>query len=358
MCAIYFVFFGGCKKENLYYFPDEMAAYLGLDDQQKEKILPKLVDIQRELIDFYKKWTSILRKQGMALIAPPDSALEASRQKVREDIRQRSESLLPLLRLPQQEKLASIGFPELNLNEFMKSRRNIEMERWKNLKGDVRLNPSQFLSEKDITAAAFQELWDSRTIVIGKSFFGGSKLGSTSNEFPLIVWATLMDPVLTKTEKQWRERQKKEKPDSVVSDTLSGDKSFFQVRLALTTYFHESYLDLTKWIVYLETDDGTKIEPIRFMQQKQAWITEKPDPFSHIAMFSDSDSTPETMTMQENTGIEMSRNRRTFYTLFFPQKYSGTELITSNRRQLKLIFLNEVRGNEKGEGSWKFEWQP
>lgn len=352
----------GCGTEGgYYYFPEYFADYLGLSEPQREEVLPVLEDVQGEMITFFKEWMPVLRERERAPIIASDSSLDSARTIMWELMRAKGGEIMPHLTPQQQDKFSRVELPDLNLRELFQVQRSRELIASKDLKGSRTINPAQAIEKSNLNEVSLERLRESRTICIGFQRMSGNRLGSVSRGFPLFIQATIVDPALAGAEKLVSGQS------ASVAPMNSGDANNFQVNLSLSTGYHESYLDLKRWIVYLETGGGTKIEPEEITKRNEPYIREAPNPFRQVFMNANEDipmirsEGPGPVNMVQGDmnagerGMPAFSMQRAYYTLAFPRQYEGKNLLDRDGGELKLIFLNEINGDERGEGSWEFE---
>ncbi|MFC1724377.1 hypothetical protein ACFL4T_02030 [candidate division KSB1 bacterium] len=105
----------------------------------------------------------------------------------------------------------------------------------------------------------FKDEWIKRSIRIGgtrSSNFGRSLFMGTPTFIPVIITATLLDKNLQSylSEKNFYEF---ENPENIY------------IFISVGTYYHESYLDLSRWIIFLENEKEERSEYINFSEKKE-----------------------------------------------------------------------------------------
>ena len=348
-----------CGTEGgYYYFPEHFADYLGLSEEQRGTVLPKLNEIQEEMIVFFREWMPTLRERERAPIIASDSSLASAKTKIWQFMREKGTEIMPHLSPQQQSKFSGVGLPDLELRELFRVQRTRELLNSREMKGSRTVDTAMKIDGGELNEVKLEQLRDSRTISIGFQRMSGNRVGDVSRGFPLFVQATLMDPALTEAEKLMHVNK-----DSSAYAVSGGDDALI-VNLSLSTNYHESYLDLKRWIVYLETGSGMKVEPEKVIKRNESYLSEAPNPFRRI--FSNDDFTaaseaPDATPIQGG-GMGTERGmmsgfsmQRAYYTLLFPRRYEGKILAGGAREELKLIFLNEISGDERAAGSWKLE---
>ena len=343
----------GCEKEGLYYYPEDFAKYLDLDSGQREEVMPKLNEIQDKMIAFYEKWYGSLGRQGIAPVIRPDSLMNNARLEVREFIHAKANEILPLLNPKQQEKLSSVRIPELGIREILTARRDREMVKAKEFSGFKKIALSDKLTMEPVTDRTYNELLESRTIIVGNRRFSRSSLGKVSRGFPIIIRATIFDDGFKKVYDEWNTLQNN--GSTIAAAETGEDENDFQIKITLSTYFHESYLNIERWIVFLETGSGIKIEPLRIEKDNDPFIPVEEDPYENFSMDPQQWTRPDTTHTQRRSPRDQFRAIQEHYTLYFPSKYEEESLIGVGHGGLNLIFLDEINGEDKAEGGWKFE---
>lgn len=348
------ILIGGCEKKGLYYYPEDFANYLELNSDQREEVLPKLIEIQDKIIVFYEKWYGSLGRQGLTPIIRPDSLLNNAKLQVREFIHTKANEILPLLSPKQQEKLSSVRIPELGIREILTARRDREMVKAKEFSGFKKIALSEKATIEPITEGTYNEILESRTIIIGNRRFNRSSLGKVTRGFPLVIRATIFDDGFKKVYNKWNNLQNS--GSTTVAAETGEDENNLQIKITLSTYYHESYLNIERWIVFLETGSGIKIEPLRIEKNDEPFIPVEDDPYESFSMdprqWTGTDTTHNTTRRSPR---DQFRAQQAHYTLYFPSEYEEESLIGIRRGDLNLIFLDEINGEDKAEGGWKFE---
>jgi len=69
--------------------------------------------------------------------------------------------------------------------------------------------------------------------------------------------------------------------------------------------------------------------------------------------WADSDTTsfmPGPMGFGMGFGMQM---KHAYYTIYFPNTYDGQTLLSPEQQSIRLVFLDEIDGDERGEGTWE-----
>jgi hypothetical protein len=200
--------------------------------------------------------------------------------------------------------------------------------------------------------AAYLEARTKRTIVLsagrGESprfMLPGSPGRMRGGDFPLMVTATLMDDRVVKagflfyetalgmTSEEAAEFQRKYR-------TTHETDQYFLIEASLQTAMAENYLDLDRWTIFIEDDEGSQNIPAR--------ITELPVSSQVMA------GSVEDPVRKRPMPVEWTRHRKTVL-LYFPRKdYYGKPLLPENLKTLTLVFLLEKGGRGRGQGTWVF----
>jgi len=201
----------------------------------------------------------------------------------------------------------------------------------------------------------FESLWEQRTISISMNFSGSGFPFSGSNSarysggaFPIRVRATLMDSTLINhgietfgnladmsddEVKNFQERYYENHPVN----------EYVFVWAEISTRYHESYLDMDRWIFYLEDEEGQQFEPSRVVEVDTR-----------------QESSPAT-TMQPNIGMNpslqfsrlMENNPAKIVEFYFPKtSFYGEKLLGGDNKKLILGAVNREDMDERAGGTW------
>ena len=210
--------------------------------------------------------------------------------------------------------------------------------------------PSAPLNLSDESETAFREVKSKYTVIVESK---GGRLtmlpGSPDpirGRFPLLIMATLMDSSVIRA--GWRFYQdiagmSSEEAESFRQSYRNRHKTeeYILVEARIRTTAAENYLDFSRYTIYLEDDRGNQVMPAEFEEM----------PVSTIHM--------------EGTVGNPSDRRRSFYMnvtnrmknvfLYFPRNdYYGNPTIRDDMEYLKLVFLLDVGGMARAEGTWIF----
>jgi hypothetical protein len=210
------------------------------------------------------------------------------------------------------------------------------------------------------TGASFEALWEKWTIHLGGmsrgggpwssgnpfSMSGGRNRGDGGGEFPIQITATLMDSSLIEAGLLHYADLLKMTPE----EQQTYRDNYFQrydvenhllIWADLSTSWTELYLDLDRWIVFIEDDAGN--------QHELEKVIEGPD-----------SSPPETTDSLTGLSPAVKFRRMVFHEkrlmLCFPKRdFSGTPVLSEEVRSLKLVFQQSDDRNTKSEGVWVFK---
>lgn len=193
----------------------------------------------------------------------------------------------------------------------------------------------------------FSETWNNNTVIIGS--FGAGRgpsgggmmippFGGRRSILPVSLRATFLDNSL----KDYLEKNNYHKFEN------SEDIYIF---ISISTNLHNSYLNLDKWIIYLENTKLEKAEISQYFEKENPPETKdklekfntKFREFSRFAFLPDIPR-----RMQVNT-FRLSF-RRKFYILSFKNN-----IFQNNPKYIKLVLLEEIGSNIKDEGRWYFK---
>lgn len=346
-----------CKGDpGFYYNAEKMAEYLELTKEQREIISPKLLIIQEEVFGFFENWGKRFKGPYTTDSDEERKAFDEDRKAIIKKINETINEISNLLNITQKEKLHKIQIPELSFDEAKSIMMENIKEEEKKENPIVKVFPT--LTKKDIPKdiPPLSKLIDSWTITFGTrkqtsgGFFtgiGGEGAQGTTG-FPLKIEATLLDPLISVAQKMENFKSSENSDDSVLSYYENAQKDTIEIRLSITTLYHESYLDLKNWIIYLENDKIEQFEPLKIEQQEKPLLSS-----SRIfpLMKRPSQQTPPDKNLRRALGEPI---KSAYFSLFFKNKSKDRPIITEDTQFLKLVFLKEIGKNERAEGRWVF----
>jgi len=214
------------------------------------------------------------------------------------------------------------------------------------------------LDSKGPIEESFPSLWEKRTVYLGTGAGGRSPLrfinpramtggpGGGISEFPLRIAATLMDSFLIEaglehyadlvemTPEEWAEFRRAYFQRYDVENHLL-------IWCELQTSWTELYLDLDRWIIFIEDDAVNQYEPVQ--------ILEEPQPIRQTVM----DRLPEFQPQQRGPRWEV--HRKTLMLCFPKRDFYENPILSEKVRFLKLVFQQSDDEKTRAEGTWVFK---
>jgi len=357
--------FLACKKDvGLYYYPEKMAEYLELSEDQRETVFPKLTAVQEEIFGFLEKWGEKFKTPYGFETEEAMEEFEEERKAAIDKITDIVREFANLLDEQQKSKLFNVEIPSLYFEEAMMVQMNYLRGKQKKENPVVKVSPT--IKKEDIPAEFpyLSELLDKWTVTFGtktgRSGAGGffaRGVGESSPEgtgFPLKIRATIIDPLINIAQKKETNKIHEFTPDSAISYFNNIKKDILEIQVSMTTSYHESYLDLKNWIVYLENDKIEQFEPWKIQKREKPFI-------EHSRTF----KTPiyqrkiKSPNITDTSDMKLSRifgrsSKSAYYSISFKNKVQGKPLVAEDTKFLKLIFLKAVGTAERAEGKWIF----
>lgn len=270
-----------------------------------------------------------------------DSLVVKARQETTRQLAQIAVDLRKQLTPEQQAKFDRILLPDLKQSPqdiqfaIMQSRRGLFSEL--QVKPFARLTPLNGVAALSDTAR-YIALKEQRTLVVGPGGFG-----TGTQQFPVVVTATLFDSVLTEAEIRYTAP-----PDSLDGDTgkarrlslLSKRRLLdgFSIRIVLSTFLHGSYTSMDRWVAFIEDQDGNPYEPIEIVEDL---LTDSPDPSERVPMgFLGEGDTP------------LSRKAQQYDLRFSFKDALGNPVWDSQTRSLQLILFDKNDSQNRTQGQW------
>lgn len=270
-----------------------------------------------------------------------DSLVVKARLETARQLAQIAVDLRKQLTPEQQAKFDRILLPDLKQSSqdiqfaIMQSRRGMFSEL--QVKPIARLTPLNGVAALSDTAR-YNALKEQRTLVIGPGGFG-----TGTQQFPVVVTATLVDSILTEAEIRY----------TAPPDSLDGDagkarrlsllsrrhtRDGFSIRIVLSTFLHESYASMDRWVVFIEDQDGNPYEPTEVVEDM---VTDNPDPSRRVPMgFLGERDTPLSRKAQQ-------------YDLRFPYNDAlGNPVWGSQTRSIQLILFDKNDSQNRTQGEW------
>jgi len=203
--------------------------------------------------------------------------------------------------------------------------------------------------------AWFREVKSNWTIVIGSrgisagpgmgSLFPGSQGSPRDRGFPLTVTATLMDSQVIEAGFRYYQQ---------MTQMLPGEAEHFRQRYVdrheldehilieanLRTTAAENYLDLSRYTIFLEDDQGNQHLPKKMKEMPVA-----------TNRFEGMVNNP---SLKRPFYMNFSDHTKNAF-LYFPRyDYYGNPTIHENIKHLSLVFILDVGGHARAEGTWVF----
>ncbi len=174
--------------------------------------------------------------------------------------------------------------------------------------------------------------------------------GGGFSSFPLIITATLMDPKVIEAGIQYY-------GDLLAMTNQEIDQfrqTYYQIHdienmifiwLDVKTSFSDSYLDLDRWAIFIEDDQGNQYEPKTIVEMP---VSEMSQRFNYD---------------QEEFEEEQTSRMRSFkwtihgkhVSLYLPRAdFYGNPVLKTGTGYLKLVFLQYGKEDSRSEGFWWF----
>jgi hypothetical protein len=215
------------------------------------------------------------------------------------------------------------------------------------------------------TEESFSSLWEKWTVYLGAGARGGKPLqffnplamtggmGGGTNEFPLHITATLMDSLLieagfqhyatllTMTPEEQKEfRNAYYRRYDPTNHTL--------IWCELQTTWAELFLDLNRWLIFIEDDVGNQYEPVQILEESQSSRDMMMDRLPGFQ--------PEFWVLRSEQRRPRWEIHQKTLMLCFPKRDFYKNPILSERSQfLKLVFQLNDDENTRAEGTWVFK---
>jgi hypothetical protein len=208
------------------------------------------------------------------------------------------------------------------------------------------------------TEESFPVLWEKWTVYFGARAGGGRSLplisaftmaggrGGGENEFPLDIAATFMDSSLIEAGLQHYANLVKMTPE----EETTFRRAYFQrydvenhllVWCEMQTTWTELFLDLDRWIIFIEDDALNQYEPVQILDEAQ---------FSRQMV---TDSLPEFPSERRRSRWEI--HQKTLMLCFPKRDLLKDPILSEQVRFLKLIFQLKDDEKTKAEGMWVFK---
>jgi hypothetical protein len=165
-------------------------------------------------------------------------------------------------------------------------------------------------------------------------------------DFPVQITATFMDNQVIEAGLTYYEKltgMTPQEADSFRQDyqTKNELERYFLIEVLLQTSWTEDYLNLDRWVIFLEDDQGNKYEPEKVF--KQPLISRSMNRMTK----GNSRSQPALFFWE--------LNQKNIFLYFSRIDYYGREVMHENLNWLKIVFRLEKGGTGRAEGSWIYQ---
>jgi hypothetical protein len=206
--------------------------------------------------------------------------------------------------------------------------------------------------------ASFETLWENWTVRLGAAAGGGSPLrfinplgmtggrGGGISEFPLRIAATLMDSFLIEAGLEHYANLVQMTPEERTEFRSAyfqryGVEKHLLIWCELQTSWTERFLDLDRWIIFIEDDAGNRYEPLRILEESQY--------SREMGM----DMSPRFQPEQRLPRWEIHEKA---LMLCFPKRdFYGAHVLSEEVEFLKLVFQQSDDEKTRTEGIWVFK---
>jgi hypothetical protein len=206
----------------------------------------------------------------------------------------------------------------------------------------------------------FPALWEKWTVQLGMTARGGKPLGLSNpftmgggmggrggpGEFPLHIAATLMDSSLVEAGLQHYAALLTMAPEEQAEFRNAYYRRYdvenhLLIWCELRTTWTELFLDLNRWIIFIEDDAGNRYEPVRVLEESQS---------------------SRDMTMDRLPGFQSEQRRpkwgihqKTLMLCFPKRDFYKNPVISEKTQFLKLVFQQSDDEKTIAEGIWVFK---
>jgi len=326
---------------------DNYIRFLEITPQQEQKIKEQLENARNIFIQHYTKLDSI--DTGMLKLS--ENALLDYRISMLTGL----DSIIHNINNVLTEKQRSIFVRSELFYYFMEARNKILKDYADNneLSHELVVNPSEIPA--DVESEVNSEEAYAWTIYFGQNmlpFFSDRSRDSVSKSargrFNIGVQATLVNNF---------NRDSNNTEESKTD--IFNKKKTTEINVILFSSIHPSFTDINRWVVYLELQDGTQIEPATIEEISESWFENRNLlPENRIPKFLMNRESTETRTTRARQSYypDAFKLNRTYYKLLFPYAVNGVPLISHENSFIRLIFLEEVGSTKSARGTWHFQW--
>ncbi len=206
------------------------------------------------------------------------------------------------------------------------------------------------------TDQTFPALWEKWTVQLGMTTRGGKPWGLSNpftmgerggpNEFPLHISATLMDSSLIEAGLQHYANLLTMAPEEQAEFRNAYYRRYdvenhLLIWCELRTTWTELFLDLNRWIIFIEDDAGNRYEPVRVLEESQS---------SRDMMM---DRLPGFQSEQRRPRWEI--HQKTLMLCFPKQDFYKNAILSERSQFLKLVFQLNEDEKTRAEGIWVFK---
>ena len=327
---ILIIFFINCSSQKIFFKKEYEIESLNLNEDQREFVSAKLDTIYNLTNDY-----NSVKSPDFEEIKDKSNILSLIFDKILKINEILTEEQLQIFR-NSELVTSSVYSGQKLLTSFNKKRKLRKYTHVNGLKNTETISSDEEFSLK----------WNNNTVIIGGSGFrggfpGGRMMmpgGGRSAFLPVNLRATLLDKSLTSYLSDNKYHQFK-------------DDNNIHIFISISTNLHNSYLNLNKWIIYLENNKLEKSELSEFTEKEKRpeikdELEEFTEKFREISRFSLSTGVP--------GRLQVNSYRLTYGRKFYIISFKN-DLIQNNPEFIKLVFLEEIGSNIKDEGRWYFK---
>jgi hypothetical protein len=305
-----------------------------------------------------------IRVNDQMILQDPD--VENARLEAVRRIRQIASTIREELTPEQQGKFDQIPLPQLTESPRELSFMVMEVSggRFAGMqsKTSTKINPMVFSSNTSDTTR-YNVLKEQRTIILGPPpgqgpvrFSGGG--GPGLRRFPVVVTATLIDSAFIEAEHRYTAP-----PDSLAGAagqarlqtffTQQQVSDILTIRLVLSTTLHESYIDMDRWVAYIEDQDGRPYEPTEIVEIRTL-VSDRPEQSMNMMAGRQSGARGGFRGRPGGDNLFIRKARR--YDLRFPSiDVYGNYLLRPGTESLELVFFDKNDPQYRTQGKWELK---
>ncbi len=219
-------------------------------------------------------------------------------------------------------------------------------------KTSTKINPQVFSSNTSDTTR-YNVLKEQRTIILGPPP-GQGPVRFSGGGGP----ATLIDSAFIEAEHRYTAP-----PDSLVGAAGQGRlQTFFTqqrindiltIRLVLSTTLHESYIDMDRWVAYIEDQDGRPYEPTEIVEIRTL-VSDRPEQSMNMMAGRQGGARGGLRGRPGGDNLFIRKARR--YDLRFPSiDVYGNYLLRPGTESLELVFFDKNDTQFRTQGKWELK---